>query len=560
MSEDTATDCEADEAEQTLDHNGGIQSTRTGSTRTSDSGSDKSSGSVLDNDDIGDSESGPDGSFRRRQIGLWGGVVVFGLLLLLPAPRGLSPEAWRTAAVGGLMACWWITEALPIATTALIPLVAFPVLGVRSITDAAAPYANPLIFLFMGGFVLAVAMQRWDLHRRIALSIVRWVGTRPNRIVIGFILASAFLSMWVSNTATALMMLPIGLSVITLTKDRLRVQEPPTRDEDSARRPFNFGLVLVLAIAYACNVGGMGTLIGTPPNALLAGFMSESYGIDVGFAQWMAVGLPLVAFSLPLVYAVLTWVFPIHLQELPGGAQLIEEELRKLGPASVPEKRVAWVFGSAAVLWIFRPLLSEIVPGLSDAGIAMGAALSLFIIPAGLHEEEERRRILNWEEAESLPWGVLLLFGGGLSLAAAISGTGLAEWIGQSVEQLEGWPILLVLLVVVTLIVFLTEITSNTATTAAFLPILGAVAVGIGQNPFLLVVPAALAASCAFMLPVATPPNAIVYGSGLLTIPQMSRAGLWLNVLFIFLVSLFSYTLLGLVFSVQIGELPPWAG
>lgn len=493
---------------------------------------------------------GPEEEGRlRRRGGLVAGLVLFVGVLLAPAPEGLTPSAWKTAAVGLLMACWWITEALPIAATALVPLVLFPVLGVRSIDAAAAPYANPLIFLFLGGFVVAVAMQRWNLHRRIALSIVQRVGTRPQRIVIGFIIASAFLSMWVSNTATALMMLPIGLSVIDLTHERLE----EGRDPDA----LNFGIVMVLVIAYACNVGGMGTLIGTPPNALLAGFMSESYGVEIGFAQWMALGVPLVLIALPLVYYVLLWVFPLRLDTLPGGEAIITEEMRKLGAMTTAEKRVALVFGGTAAFWIFRPLLGQVVPGLSDAGIAMAAALVLFVIPAGMGEG---RRLLNWDEAEELPWGVLLLFGGGLSLAAAIEETGLATWIGDGIGQLGGWPILAVILLATALIVLLTEITSNTATTAAFLPIMAAVAISIGQNPLLLIVPAALAASCAFMLPVATPPNAIVYGSGLISIPEMSRAGLWLNVLFIFVITLTAYTLLGVAFAVELGEMPAWAG
>ena len=466
-------------------------------------------------------------------------------MLLLPVPEGLDPAAWRTAAVGVLMALWWITEALPISATALVPLVLFPLLGVTDIDGAATPYANPLIFLFMGGFIIAQAMQVWNLHRRIALSIVRAVGVNPSSIVVGFILASAFLSMWVSNTATALMMLPIGLSVIELTRDRL---------EEYNSAP-HFGVVLLLSIAYACNVGGMGTLIGTPPNAILAGFFSESYGVEVGFAQWMIVGLPLVAVALPLIYGVLTWVYPLELDQLPGGASIIDEERAKLGTMSTAETRVAVVFGSTALLWITRPLLSDFVPGLSDAGIAIGASLALFMVPAGT----EGRTLLTWPDAEDLPWGVLLLFGGGLSLAAAISNTGLAEWMGQGVNALSGWPILAVLLSTVALIVALTEITSNTATTAAFLPILGAVAVGIGEDPFLLAVPAALGASCAFMLPVATPPNAIVYGSDLLTIPEMSRVGVWLNVVFIVVVTLFGYLLLGLAFGVELGVVPDWA-
>jgi len=488
-----------------------------------------------------------DSASLRRRLGLAGGVALFAIVLLLPVPEGLDTAAWRTAAVGALMAVWWITEALPIAATALVPLVLLPLLGVTDIDGAATPYANPLIFLFMGGFIIAQAMQTWNLHRRIALGIVRWVGVNPTSIVAGFILASAFLSMWVSNTATALMMLPIGLSIIELTRDRLA--------ERGESMPAHFGVVLVLSIAYACNVGGMGTLIGTPPNALLAGFFSESYGVEVGFAQWMIVGLPLVVGGLPLIYGVLTWVYPIELEQLPGGAAIIDEEQEKLGVVSTAETRVAVVFGATALLWMTRPLLSDVVPGLSDAGIAITASLALFLIPAGT----EDRALLTWPDAEALPWGVLLLFGGGLSLAAAISDTGLAKWMGQGVNALGGWPILAVLVSAVALIVALTEITSNTATTAAFLPILGAVAVGLGENPFLLTVPAALGASCAFMLPVATPPNAIVYGSDLLTIPQMSRVGVWLNLLFIVVVTALAYGLLGVAFGVELGTVPTWA-
>lgn len=489
-----------------------------------------------------------DSATLRRRIGLVLGTGLCLGLLIGPVPAGLDGPAWRTAAVGLLMATWWITEALPIEATALVPLVLFPVLGVTDIKGAATPYANPLIFLFMGGFMIAQAMQAWELHRRIALGIVRWVGVRPSSIVVGFILASAFLSMWVSNTATALMMLPIGLSIVDLARDRIA--------EQGGEMGPHFGLVLLLSIAYACNVGGMGTLIGTPPNALLAGFVSESYGVEIGFAQWMIVGVPLVAVGLPVVYAVLTWVYPIELETLPGGAEIIDKEMRRLGSMSAAEGRVALVFGGTALLWMTRPLLTAVVPGLSDAGIAMAAAFALFLCPAGT----EHRALLTWKEAEDLPWGVLILFGGGLSLASAISDTGLAAWIGQGVNALGGWPILLVLLCTVALIVLLTEVTSNTATTAAFLPILGAVAVGLGENPFLLVVPAAVAASCAFMLPVATPPNAIVYGSGLLSIPQMSRVGVWLNLLFIVLVTLLGYTLLGAAFGVELGTVPPWAG
>ncbi len=488
-----------------------------------------------------------DGIAIRQRGGFVAGIFLCISFLFSPVPEGLEPAAWRTAAVGLLMATWWVTEALPIAVTALVPLVLLPPLSITDIDGAATPYANPLIFLFLGGFIIAQAMQVWRLHRRIALGIVNWVGVRPPSIVIGFILASAFLSMWVSNTATALMMLPIGLSIIDLTRDRLA--------ERGEEMPPHFGIVLLLSIAYGCNVGGMGTLIGTPPNALLAGFFSESYGVEVGFAQWMIVGLPLVVVALPLVYVALTTVYPIELDELPGGTAIIDEERAQLGKVNKAETRVAAIFALTALLWMTRPLLSDVIPGLSDAGIAIGASLTLFVVPSGT----EDRALLSWDDAENLPWGVLLLFGGGLSLASAISETGLAKWMGQGVSTLEGSPVLLVLVCTVALIVMLTEITSNTATTAAFLPILGAVAVGLGQNPFLLAVPAALGASCAFMLPVATPPNAIVYGSDLLSIPEMSRAGLWLNVLFIIVVTGLAYALMGIAFGVELGSVPGWA-
>ena len=410
-------------------------------------------------------------STLRQQIGLIGGVAAFVLLLFMPAPDGLEVAAWRTAAIGALMAIWWITEAIPIAATALVPLVAFPLLGINPIREAAAPYANPLIFLFMGGFLIAVAMQRWNLHRRIALTIVRFVGVKPTSIVIGFIIASAFLSMWVSNTATALMMLPIGLSVIRLTQDAV--------GETDQAAPVRFGLVLVLSIAYACNIGGIGTLVGTPPNAFLAGFMLETYDVEIGFAQWMMVGLPLVVVALPITYYLLTWIYPIKITEIPGGRALINQQIEKLGPMSDAERKVALVFGATALLWITRPLLSDIVPGLSDAGIAMTAGLVLFLVPT---HTETGAHLLNWKEAEELPWGVLILFGGGLSLADAISSTGLATWIGQGVSSYGSWPVLLIILLSVATIVMLTEITSNTATSAAFLPILASAAIGIGRG------------------------------------------------------------------------------
>ncbi|AKS41283.1 SLC13 family permease [Wenzhouxiangella marina] len=476
---------------------------------------------------------------RRQRIGLWLGPALFILMQWLPAPAGLEPAAWQVAALGLWMATWWISEAVPVPATALLPLVVFPLTGVSGIRDTAAPYANPLIFLFMGGFVIALGMQRWSLHKRIALGIIDRVGTHPRGIILGFMVASAFLSLWVSNTATALMMLPIGLSLISLTG-------PDTSEYTETQR--NFTIALLLGIAYGCNIGGLGTLIGTPPNALLAAYLLETHGIQIGFGQWMLLGLPLVMIGLPLAYLILTrWVYPVDPHELPGGQALIDREQRALGPVSPEEKRIALVFMLTAALWITRPWLSDWLPGLSDAGIAVAAATALFVIPA----PGKGRALLTWPELRDLPWGILLLFGGGLSLASAIGSSGLDEAIGRAVLAFESWPTVLLLALSVTVILLLTEISSNTATAAAFLPVLGAAAIGLGADPMLFAIPAALAASCAFMLPVATPPNAIVYGSGHLDVPTMARAGLWLNALFVVLIVGAAYTLMVWVFGLN---------
>lgn len=484
----------------------------------------------------------------RQRVGLILGPVALVSMLLSPPPADMSVMAWRTAAVGVLMAVWWVSEAIPIPATALLPLVLFAPLGILSMGQAAAPYSNPIIFLFLGGFVIALAMERWDLHRRIALQVVRRMGVRPPTLVFSFMMATAFLSMWVSNTATTVMMLPIGLSVINLVRPS---------DEYGLGRPvdFNFAIGLMLGIAYAASIGGLATLIGTPPNALLAGFMLETYGVEIGFAQWMLVGLPLTIVTLPLGWLILTkMVYPIRIEEIPGGRETIEREYRALGPVSSAEKAVAGVFTATALLWITRPLLADIIPGLHDTAIAIGAAVALFLIPAGTG----RGFIMDWRTAEKLPWGVLILFGGGLSLAEAVSTSGLAGYIGNVVAGL-GLSVLLMVVAITVVIIFLTELTSNTATAAAFLPLVASIAVGLGQNPLLLAVPAALGASCAFMMPVATPPNAIVFGSGYVSIPQMVRAGWWLNLLFIVAITALTYSVVLMAFGVELGVVPDWA-
>ncbi len=485
-------------------------------------------------------------SFRQR-VGLFLGPAWLLLTLLLPAPEGLSDAGWLTAGIGLLMATWWIAEAIPIPATSLLPLVLFPMFGIGDISESAAPYANPLIFLFMGGFLIALAMVRWGLHKRIALHIVTRAGTGPRALIAGFMAATTFLSMWVSNTATALMMLPVGLSIIAVA------------DEEGTGTRFRtqFAFVLLLGIAYAANIGGMGTLIGTPPNAFIAAFFEEQFAFEITFTRWLMVGVPLVLLGVPLTFLVLTRIiYPFRKSDLIGSIDVIEREIRSLGPIKKGEVVVATVFAITAVLWIVRPLLAQFIPGLTDAGIAMAGGLVLFLIPV-----DYKRGIFvqNWETARGLPWGALILIGGGLSLAGAVTRSGLADWIGASLGFVQALPLIVVILIVTGLIVFLTELTSNTATTATFLPVLAALAIGIGQNPILLAVPAALAASCAFMLPVATPPNAIVYGSGRIPIPEMARAGLVLNFLFLTVITAAAYSLILWIFDVQLGALPSWA-
>ena len=483
----------------------------------------------------------------RQQIGLYLGPVWLLLTLLLPVPDGLTSAGWLTAGIGLFMATWWITEAIPIPATSLLPLVLFPLLGIEDMAESATPYANPLIFLFIGGFLIALAMVRWGLHKRVALQIVARAGTGPRALIAGFMTATAFLSMWVSNTATTLMMLPVGLSIIAVAD----VEGTGTRFRN------RFAFVLLLGIAYAANIGGMGTLIGTPPNAFIAAFFEEQFGFEITFARWLVIGVPLVLVGVPLTFLVLTRiVYPFRKHDLIGSTDVIQREIQSLGPIKKGEVVVASVFAITAMLWITRPLLVSVIPGLTDAGIAMAGGLVLFLIPVDF---KRGVFVQDWKTARGLPWGVLLLIGGGLSLAGAVTRSGLAEWIGDSLGFVGALPLLLVILVVTALIVFLTELTSNVATTATFLPALAALAIGIGQSPLLLAVPAALAASCAFMLPVATPPNAIVYGSGRIPIPEMARAGLLLNIVFLVVITAAAYSLMLWAFDVQLGSVPAWA-
>jgi sodium-dependent dicarboxylate transporter 2/3/5 len=475
----------------------------------------------------------------RARTGLVLGVALLLLTLVLPAPGAMPAEAWRVAGVAMLMAAWWVTEAVPIPATALVPLVAFPVERIMAIGDAAKPYADPVIFLFMGGFLIAAAMQRCGLHTRIALTIIRIGGVSPTRLVGSFMGATAFLSMWVSNTATAAMMLPIALSVLALAREQ--------GQKEGGADP-NLTVALLLGLAYSASLGGLGTLIGTPPNALLAGLMSELYGVQVGFLQWMLTAVPLVIIAVPLTWFVLTRVvYPVQTTPIAGGRAAIDSLLRALGPPSRAEWLVGIITALTAIAWMSRPLLAGAVAGLSDSGIAMTGALLLFVASVFWPRNQ---RPLDWAAAQGLPWGVLVLFGGGLSLASAIQGSGLAVWIGEAMTGLGAWPVVVIVLVVITVIVFMTELTSNTATAAALLPVVAALAVAVGLEPLLLAVPTALASSCAFMMPVATPGNALVYGSGQVTMTQMMRAGIVMNVLLIVLLTLLTFLLVPLTMPI----------
>lgn len=489
------------------------------------------------------------GMATYQWVGLGLGPALFILLLLSEPPAGLSGAAWATVAVAALMATWWATEAIPVPATSFLPIVLFPMLGVSSLSEATTPYASPVIYLLLGGFIVAVALERWNLHRRIALNILRRVGDHPSSIILGFMVATAGLSMWVSNTASTMMMVPIALSVAAVVVADHRAPEGIEREgggEDN-----RFILAILLGVAYSASIGGLGTLIGTPPNALVAGYMLDRYGIEITFAHWMLFGVPVVVVMVPLAWFVLTRLaFPMDIAPNPAAQQLVEDELAALGPMSVTEKRVMIAFTAVAVAWMTRPLL-QMIPGLgalSDTIIAIGGAAMMFLIPAG-KEAGRGRFLLDWPSAERIPWGVIILFGSGMSLAAQVSATGLAGWIGGQLQGLTTWHLILLIGAIVTLVIFLTELTSNTGTTATILPILGALADASAHTPMMLAAPAALAASCAFMLPVATGPNAVVFARGYLHVPDMAKAGFRLNLLGIVVITGLAYLLVPLIFG-----------
>ena len=467
------------------------------------------------------------------------GLTLFFLMMLFPAPAELSSAGWTVAAIAVLMAVWWATEAIPVAVTALLPLALFPLLDITSFETAALPYANKNIYLFLGGFILALGIESSGLHKRIALKMILAVGSSGAKLIGGFMLVSALISMWVMNTSTTLMLLPIGLAVCGVISQTV----PGMTDKDKA----NFDTALLLGIAYAATIGGMSTLIGTAPNIVFSAFMQDTYGVEISMFDWMKLGVPLAAVMLfGSWYSLTQYVFPIKFSASQEAKEELKKMLNEMGALTKDEIRISIIFGLAVFAWVFRTLLNniEFLSGLTDAGIAIIAAILLFMTPSA----SKKGDLLKWEKSKELPWGLLLLFGGGLSLAAQISSTGLGMWIGESLMVLSTVPPIVLILAVATLIIFLTEITSNVTTTTTFLPVFGALAVAIGILPVSLTVPVCLAASCAFMLPVATPPNAIVYGSNKFTIATMMRAGIALNIIGIIVVTMFAYFLAPVIF------------
>ncbi len=469
----------------------------------------------------------------RQRGGLIVGLLLLATCFLAPPLFDLSPAASRVALLALTMAVFWVTEAIPIPATALLPLVMLPALGFTSgknaMKDAAAPYADPIIFLFMGGFMLSLAMERWNLHRRIALAIIDKVGTRPRSLLFGFLCSSAFVSMWTSNAATTMMLMPIGLSVFAMI-----------RETQGRHRAAEFGAALVLSIAYGANTGGMGTLIGTPPNLILKANLESIHQIEVGFAQWLWLGIPLVLVAVPLVHLILTRLsFRIDNTDMPGIREALHLERGRLGRISWPEWAVTGAFLLAVGLWVSREAWKSSFPAITDEVIAMSCALILFAIPV---DGKKGLFVLDWGCLKRMPWDVLLLYGGGLSLASAIEKTQLAAAMATALGGMAGWPPFLIVLLVGAVMVVATALTSNTATTAAFLPVIASLAVAVNQPILLLCVPVTLAASADFALPVGTPPNAIAFGTGLVSLPRMVKAGIWVDLLFVFLIPVMMWT------------------
>lgn len=473
--------------------------------------------------------------------------VALSLFFFFINPFGVDNNAAKVLAVGALMITWWVTEALPMPVVALMPLVLFPLLKIANLEDTAAPYAHPVIFLFMGGFMLGLAIEKWNLHRRIALNIVRLTGTSGDRIVLGFILATGLLSMWLSNTATTMMMFPIALSVIHVMKEN-------HRGEGNVGY---FSMTLMLAIAYASNLGGIATIIGTPPNVAYVGHIKEKFNYDIGFVDWMLVCMPLsILLLFSLYWVMVKWLFPSRIRSDEATRQLIRSEITQLGPMSIAEKRVLIIFACTAFLWIARKTINDLqsVVTLDDTIIAVMCALALFICPAGPvtanDDTPQHEGLLAWNDTSKMAWGILLLFGGGISLANALENAGLIENLGKWIAQFSANGFILVLVITI-ISVFISEVMSNVAQVIVFAPVVSSLAVALGMDPLLLGIPMALGASCASMLPMGTPPNAIVFASGHITLRQMTKAGFVMNLVAIVLITLFSWYILPYVLMLR---------
>ncbi|RLL46897.1 SLC13/DASS family transporter [Oceanobacillus piezotolerans] len=489
---------------------------------------------------------------RGQQVGLILGPLLFALTLLFFHPEGLSSEGRLVLASTLWIATWWITEAIPIPVTSLLPLILLPLTGSMTGSEVTSAYGNDIIFLFLGGFFIATAMEKWDLHRRIALFIIAVIGTSTQRILLGFMSATAFLSMWVSNTAAVMMMIPMALAITAQVASTLKGKK------DGSDLP-KFEKSMIFGVGYAGTIGGFATLIGTPPTIIFAGQVRELFGIEVSFASWMMFATPLMILILLCTWFYLAkMAFKTNLKNIPGGKELIQDERKKLGKISYEEGVVAAVFIFAAFMWISKDffwsgesaLIFEL-PGISDGMIAMAATILLFLIPG-----KASPRVLEWADSKDIPWGVLLLFGGGLAIAVGFQSSGLSTWLGEQLTILDGLHIFMIIAGATILIMMLTEITSNTATATMIMPILASLAVAINVHPFALMAPCAIAANCAFMLPVGTPPNAIIFGTGKLKIIEMVRTGFALNVFATALIVLFAYWMLPAVFGIDLTVFP----
>ncbi|SMO77197.1 SLC13 family permease [Melghirimyces algeriensis] len=483
----------------------------------------------------------------RQRVGLLLGPTIFTLVYFCLSPAGMPAQAQAVLACTLWIAVWWMTEAAPIPATSLLPVVIFPLTGALELDITTRSYGDEKIFLFMGGFMIALTMERWNLHKRMALNIISVIGTNTDRIILGAMIACGFLSMWISNTATSMMMIPIGMAIIYQVSDSLKKDK--TIDTSPGRFPF--GTALMLGIAYSASIGGMATLIGTPPNAVFAATVEKYYGVEISFASWMVFGLPVSTLLLVGAWFYLVKIaYPLKSKNIPGGKQMIENEKRALGPITVEERSVLIVFCLTALAWISRDfLLKPLIPEINDTMIAIIAAVTFFIFPAPNYPGTF---LLNWETAKKLPWGILILFGGGLAIASGFKESGLAQWMGEQLTLLHGVNFIFILAFITIMVTFLTEITSNTATSTMMYSIMASLAAAIHVHPYGLMVASGLAASCAFMLPVSTPPNAVVFGSGSVQIGDMAKSGIWMNLISILVILVSVYILLPAVWGIDL--------